>query len=327
MPGRRRTTSSALWSTTVLAVITASVLVAPMAGSAVASDSMTYTGLIGLPRHTAPESVAVDASGNVYVAELGALNTADIDQVTKYTPDGVFLDVIVGPGTGAGEVFDPTSIAIAPSGDLYVVDKGNERVQRFDSLGNYLGGWGARGDGNGQFKDAEGIAVDSLGNVYVADSNNFRIQKFDSAGNWLNAWPVVTLPDTVKPLEIAIDSSDVVYVVGGTAGAAKVRRFDSDGVFLSEWASTTPVGVAIDGDDHVWVSSTTSVVRIYDNAGLDLGIVASTGAGDGQVALSSGDGRRAIGPDVRRRHGQPAESSDSRQLVSIRHNGATTAPG
>ena len=254
---------------------------------------------------------------------------ADIDQVTKYTPDGVFLDVMVGPGTGAGEVFDPNLDRHRTEWrTLYVVDKGDRSgPRRFDPLGNYLGGWGARGDGNGQFKDAEGIAVDSLGNVYVADSNNFRIQKFDSAGNWLNAWPVVAPPDTVKPLEIAIDSSDVVYVVGGTAGAAKVRRFDSDGVFLSEWVSTTPVGVAIDGDDHV-------LGQFHHLGGADLrqrrarpGHRRQHRCRGRPGGFSSGDGRRAIRARCTSRTRATRGSSDSPQRVSIRRSGVATAPG
>ena len=172
------------------------------------------------------------------MAELAVLNTVTIDQVTKYDADGNFMDVIAAPGTGDGQVSDPTSVAVAPNGDLYVVDKGNDRVTRFDALGNYLGRWGGPGSGNGQFNNAEGIAIDSLGNVYVADTLNKRIQKFTSSGGWLTAWPVVPAA-TVSPLEIAIDSADVVYVVGGNY----VRRFDTDGALLSEWSSTGATGI------------------------------------------------------------------------------------
>ena len=67
-------------------------------------------------------------------------------------------------------------MAVAPSGDVYVLENGygagtnaTNEVSRYDSLGNFLGAWGAYGTGNGQFKAPEGIAVDSVGNVYVAD--------------------------------------------------------------------------------------------------------------------------------------------------------------
>jgi sugar lactone lactonase YvrE len=270
-------------SVALVSAICTALLATAFVAVASAGESMTFSGMVGNPRHDAPESVAVDSSGNVYVAELATLNTVTIDQVTKYDADGNFMDVIAAPGTGLGQVSDPSSVAVAPNDDLYVVDKGNDRVTRFDALGNYLGQWGASGPGNGQFNNAEGIAVDSLGNVYVADSVNKRIQKFTSSGGWLNAWPVVPAAN-VSPLEIAVDSADVLYVVGGSM----VRRFDTDGVLLSEWASTGATGVAIDPSDHAWVTSSSSVIHRYDATGTLLGDVSASGPLDGQLMSPQG---------------------------------------
>jgi DNA-binding beta-propeller fold protein YncE len=61
---------------------------------------------------------------------------------------------------------------------VYVVERLNYRVQKFDSNGNFITKWGSEGDGEGQFDIPEGIAIDSSGNVYVADTHNSRIQKF-----------------------------------------------------------------------------------------------------------------------------------------------------
>ena len=53
---------------------------------------------------------------------------------------------------------------------VYVADSSNNRIQKFDSNGNFITKWGTEGTGDGQFSNPDGIAVDSSGNVYVADT-------------------------------------------------------------------------------------------------------------------------------------------------------------
>ena len=56
----------------------------------------------------------------------------------------------------------------------------NNRIQKFDSSGNFITKWGSNGSGDGQFNGPQGVAVDGSGNVYVVDAYNHRIQKFTS---------------------------------------------------------------------------------------------------------------------------------------------------
>jgi DNA-binding beta-propeller fold protein YncE len=65
---------------------------------------------------------------------------------------------------------------------MYVSDTNNDRIQKFDSNGNFITTWGRYGTGNGQFFNPNGITVDtSSGYVYVADTLNHRIQVFAPA--------------------------------------------------------------------------------------------------------------------------------------------------
>jgi tripartite motif-containing protein 71 len=83
-----------------------------------------------------------------------------------------------GPGSGDGQFISPGGVAADGSGNVYVADSGNDRIQRFDASGTFLTTWGSAGSGNGQFHFPEGVATDGSGNLYVADSTNHRIQKF-----------------------------------------------------------------------------------------------------------------------------------------------------
>jgi DNA-binding beta-propeller fold protein YncE len=240
--------------------------------------------MIGRPRLDAPEGVATDAGGNVYVAEpniLGGTATTN-DRLVKFSADGTFIDVIAGPGTGPGQVADPSAVAIAPNGNIYVTEKWgssslSNRVSYFDQYGNYIASWGTYGTGNGQFEHPEGIAVDSVGDVYVADYLNDRIQKFTSSGGWIRSWAVSS------PQGVAVDSSDVVYVAGGN----QIRRFDASGNALTNWASSGAVGIAFDASDDAWVIAATAITE-YDNAGSFLATYGSSGVGDGQLNGAEG---------------------------------------
>ena len=83
-------------------------------------------------------------------------------------------------------LYSPSAIAIdSSSGNVYVADSGNNRIQKFTSSGkfkpDFVTKWGSPGSGDGQFSVPYGIAIDSSsGNVYVADKGNSRIEVFVS---------------------------------------------------------------------------------------------------------------------------------------------------
>jgi DNA-binding beta-propeller fold protein YncE len=72
----------------------------------------------------------------------------------------------------------PIGIKTDSSGNVYVGDQGNDRIQKFDSNGKFITKWGSTGSGDGQFQVPIGIAINSKGLVYVTDLGNSRVQVF-----------------------------------------------------------------------------------------------------------------------------------------------------
>ena len=130
-----------------------------------------------------PSGLDVDGSGNVYVAVTGS------NQVWKYFPTnssfqadtnfgfGGFIGATNGAtGTTNGQFNAPFDVAVSPDGGtISVSDSGNDRIQQFDSSGNFLDSFGTNGTAIGQFSSPKGLTYDSVGTLYIVDSENNRI--------------------------------------------------------------------------------------------------------------------------------------------------------
>jgi hypothetical protein len=137
-----------------------------------------------------PEGLAVDAAGNVYVADNGN------DLIRKITPEGV-VSTFAGSGgagsaggTGTAASFNsPFAVAADGAGNVYVADSGNNLIRKINAAGAVItfAGSGAKGANNATglaatFNTPSGVAVDVAGNVYVADENNNLIRKINTGG-------------------------------------------------------------------------------------------------------------------------------------------------
>jgi tripartite motif-containing protein 71 len=92
-------------------------------------------------------------------------------------------------GSKPGQFLRPQGISVDPSGNVYVADTGNHRVQKFDPQGRFIGEAGGFGWNPGRFNGPSGISAREGLNIYVVDSQNRRIQRFDRDLNFLSSLP------------------------------------------------------------------------------------------------------------------------------------------
>ncbi len=236
-----------------------------------------------------PYGVATDSLGDVYVADTGN------NRIDEFSAAGSFIKaygwgvsdgasqfetctsscLAGGEATGAGALSYPVGIATDPSGDVYVGDIYNARIDEFSAAGAFIKayGWGVSdgqdqfetctsscqrgigGGGAGQLAGADGVATDSSGDVYVADLENVRIDEFSAAGAFIKAygWGVSDGQDQFEtctsscqagivgdgagqlsnPYGVATDSSGDVYVTD--SGNYRIDEFSAAGAFIKAY--------------------------------------------------------------------------------------------
>ncbi len=168
-----------------------------------------------------PYGVAVDAYGNVYIADLGNA------RVRRVARDGTISTVAGGPDSPL-RLTAPRNVAVDPSGALYISDFGGHRIYRVTASGlaGVVAGTGYpgfTGDGglavDASIRAPGGLAVDAAGVVYFADTGNRRIRYV--RGGRIETLGVAGMPAFVfpiplyAPLSVALDAAGVLYIADG----------------------------------------------------------------------------------------------------------------
>ncbi|MEO0471212.1 MAG: T9SS type A sorting domain-containing protein [Bacteroidota bacterium] len=146
------------------------------------------------------EDLTFDQLGNVWVVDKEG------HRVQQFDAAGNFIQQIGtgSPGLAAGVFRFPAGVAVHPlTGDIYISDRNNERIQYFLPDGTYLGEFGGLGTGAGEFANngAVDLAFDGNGILYVVDRGNHRVQRFSTPGSVL---PVILGDFFVSKQENAI---------------------------------------------------------------------------------------------------------------------------
>ena len=208
----------------------------------------------GHGQFSSPLGVAVDDDGNILVVDYGN------HCIQKFSSDWRFIASVGSQGSGQLQFDHPIGIAInSQTKKVYVVDQKNHRVQVLQADLSFFSSIGSHGNGPGQLSEPWDVAIDSENNVYITDYGNDQIQVFTEDGTFLRQ--IVrggTGPGELKPLMIAIDNEDKIYV---TESSNCVSVFTKHGDYLTSFGSKgsgtkqlkDPRGIAVDNLGFVYV--------------------------------------------------------------------------
>jgi len=281
-----------------------------------------------------PFNLAVDRSGNVFIADDGNDRIRRVDAATGmittlagngsvgYSGDG-------GPATNAS-ISGPTAVAVDSSGNVFIADYGNDRIRRVDAVTGIIttvagnGNSGFSGDGqaatNASLKSVYGVAVDGFGNLFIADQGNDRIRRVDAvtgiittvAGNGSVGYSGDGGPATNASLDgpfgVGVDRAGNLFIADTYNGC--IRRVDAttgiittvagtgfsgyngDGQAATEAKLYAPFSVALDSGSNLFVADWLNYrVRRVDAVTGIITTVAGTGFsgynGDGQAASNA----------------------------------------
>jgi uncharacterized protein (TIGR03437 family) len=220
-------------------------------------------------RFSTPNGVAVDARGNLYIADL--FN----DRIRKVDTDGIITTFAGrfggtfggdgGPATEAG-LFDPAGVAVDAAGNVYIADMDNFRIRKVDTSGKIStvagnGAFGFTGDNVPATQTAlsspTAVAVDVAGNLYIADLFNYRVRKVNPQG--------------------------IITTAAGTGQAG----YSGDGGAAAQARIEAPEGLAVDPPGNLYIAdSANHVVRKVETGGK-----ISTFAGTGQGGFTGDNGQ------------------------------------
>ena len=246
----------------------------PFSVSLILSPQKRDTPIRAITELDAPRFITCNDDDTLVVTEHGRHCVTVLDQCGKK------IRSFGSRGSAAGQFQHPTGIAITPDNHILVADRNNARLQKFTMDGKFVAAVGSKGNKESSFCWPQNIVVHPSGKLLVADRDNHRIQvlnpnlsfshSFGSHGSQTGQFK--------SPYDMAIDDEGIVYVADSSNH--RVQKFTLQGEFVSQFKTdmNCPSGIAIDGNNTLYVSND-HFVSMFDTKGKLLGKFGKYGSG------------------------------------------------
>jgi streptogramin lyase len=191
-------------------------------------------------------------------------------------------------GSGGGGFVFLNAVGTDDEGNVYTTDQFDDRIQKFDSDGNFIADFGSSGSATGQVITPAVARETPDGKIAVVDTGNNRIQIFEKDGTS----PSLFISSGLSaPTDIAFDSIGNAYVVD--QGNGRVAKFTSLGVYVGDIGTGTtfsnPLSIAIDESGNFFITDVGNVrIAKLNSSGVYINDVGTTGTGDGEFGGSPG---------------------------------------
>jgi predicted membrane-bound mannosyltransferase/sugar lactone lactonase YvrE len=219
----------------------------------------------------APRTIAMASDGSFYVADSRNNRIQHLSASGEFINSwGSFGDAAQGDANAPGGTFnEPWGVAVAPNGNVYVMDTWNYRIQKFNAEGKFLSMWGSNGFAESPFAfyGPRGVAVDTHGNVFVVDTGNKRVVVFDEQDNYVTQFGTAGMESGQldEPVGIALDGQGRVYITDTWNSRIQVFSPDATGLVytsVNSWEVSAWFGqslenkpfIAVDKNQNVFIS-------------------------------------------------------------------------
>jgi tripartite motif-containing protein 71 len=191
-----------------------------------------------------PRGLSIDAKGSLWVADQFTF------KVYHWTIPGfpVYSSSVGSSGSGNGQFIEPVDVAGDSSGNFWVLDAAQNRLQEFDATGKWLRTTGAAGAGAGKLSLPRSLATDSKGNVWVADTGNNRVVEFNEKGEF-----VETFGTGVNKTKVEAGGTEAEKNLC-TAASGNVCQAATAGSLAGQLKG--PQGIALTAGGNIWVADT-----------------------------------------------------------------------
>ncbi len=197
-----------------------------------------------------PVALALDVAGNIWVADKKK------KRIVKLNESGTELLGVGSSGSGAGQFSNPSALAVASTGLVFVADRGNRSVQVFREDGVFLK---KLGGGQAKIEDPVAMGIDETDNLFILDAGRGSVMVYSAGGEFRYEFGKLKEgSDFVKPLDMAV-TPDEVLVLDGT----QIKAFDHQGKLLRVFG-TKATGTAGMGDAAALASGGGSTLFVSD---------------------------------------------------------------